>query len=331
MSQLPLNALRVFESVVRHGSFRAAADELCVSQSAVSHQIRHLEQWFDTPLFDRSGSRPQAMQRAEELADTLRHSLAQIRHACDRVQPRGTGSADLVIAAIPSVAVCWLIPQLSHFRQRHPDITIRIIYAFHGQALDIDDVDFAFVYADGEPDIAGTQAHYLMPGASVPVCSPAVAATLDTQKLLAASSDISFLHDSDTLGWQAWFRRAAGCEQSVPGAIYEDFNLLRAAVLSGQGVALCPPAMLQDDLRTGRLVRLSEVTVKDSWNYHVLEHAHSRGKAGSSSTFSDGRSTAMVRETGQSSARGRSDAVKLFKDWLFSIIPTDGRTNGPAD
>ncbi len=313
MSQLPLNALRVFESVVRHGSFRAAADELCVSQSAVSHQIRHLEQWFDAPLFDRSGSRPRALQRAEELADTLRHSLAEIQHACERARPRNSGSADLVIAAIPSVAVCWLIPQLSDFRQRHPEIATRVIYAFHGQALDLSDVDFAFVYADGKPNIPGTQAHYLLPGASVPVCSPAIAATLNGENLLSASNTLVFLHDSDTQGWQAWFRRAHDSDQSLPGPVFEDFNLLRAAVLAGQGVALCPPAMLQDDLHSGRLVQLSDISVKNSWNYYLLEHVAAGTHATSNPLDSTGANAHAPRATRHSEAAG------LFKQWLAEL------------
>lgn len=334
MAQLPLNALRVFESVVRHGSFRAAAEELCVSQSAVSHQMRHLEQWFDTPLFDRHGSRPQALPRAVELADTLRHALAEIQHACDRAKPRSNGAADLVIAAIPSVAVCWLIPQLSSFRQQHPDIAVRIIYAFHGQDLDMNDVDFAFVYANGEPQLANIQAHYLLPGASVPVCSPAIAESLADGGLLAADADIDFLHDADRQGWRAWFQRAAGSETSFCGPIFEDFNLLRAAVLAGQGVALCPPAMLQDDLRHGRLVQLSDIPVKETWNYYLLEHATADNNASSSPT-SDGalRSTPNSATNISSHAKPTSsvltppsgahpDAGSLFKQWLWGRIPT---------
>lgn len=309
MSQLPLNALRVFESVVRHGSFRAAAEELCVSQSAVSHQIRHLEQWFDTPLFDRSGSRPRALQRAEELADTLRHSLAEIERACERARPRISGSADLVIAAIPSVAVCWLIPNLADFRQRHPDVAIRIIYAFHGQALELADVDFAFVYADGQPRMAGIQAHYLLPGASVPVCSPAVATVLNATRSadtheeahLSANAEISFLHDSDQSGWQTWFQKAGATRSTLPGPVFEDFNLLRAAVLSGQGVALCPPAMLEEDLRAGRLVQLSDLAVKESWNYYLLEH--------------------MLTDQGDPAVSSATNAAVHFKRWLLDQVP----------
>ncbi len=317
MSQLPLNALRVFESVVRHGSFRAAADELCVSQSAVSHQIRHLEQWFDAPLFDRSGSRPQALQRAEELADTLRHSLAEIERACERARPRTSGAADLVIAAIPSVAVCWLIPQLSDFRQQYPDVTIRIIYAFHGQTLDLSDLDFAFIYADGEPRIPATRATCLLPGASVPVCSPSVAATLRGQDILTADN-ISFLHDSDTLGWQQWFRRAAAQERELPGAVFEDFNLLRAAALAGQGVALCPPAMLQDDLNCGRLVQLSNIMVKESWNYYLLEPTSSLNDSGVT-PIDDRPSTTPTVQPGHENER-RKEASRHFRQWLDGII-----------
>lgn len=310
MSQLPLNALRVFESVVRQDSFRAAAEELCVSQSAVSHQIRHLEQWFNGPLFDRGGSRPRALPRAQALADTLRHSLAEIEHACERARACDKRTADLIIAAIPSVAVCWLIPHLSQFRRQHPDIAIRVIYAFHGQTPEPGEVDFSFVYADGDPGLSGTRALCLLPGAGVPVCSPTIAASLDPNMPLTASSDTSFLHDSNNLGWQLWFRKATGTACILPGPVFEDFNLLRAAVLAGQGVALCPPAMLHDDLSSGRLVQLSDITVNDSWNYYLLEH--DRPGAISESTVIG------------------HNAARHFMDWMLTLVGQTGWTGASS-
>ncbi len=271
MAQLPLNALRVFEAVARLGSFIAAADALFVTQSAVSHQIRHLEDWLGAPLFDRRAGRPRLLPHGEDLARTLGLSLSEIAVACERAR-ESPAPQPLVIAAIPSVAICWLIPRLSAFRARFPDIEIRVIYAMHGRDIDFRDVHLAFVFADSTPTKTGVTARPFLPGASVPVCSPALVAGLGGQVLSGATIlAAGLLHDTDATGWQAWLHKAAADVPSqLPGPVFEDFNLLRAAALSGQGIALCPVAMIHDDLSTGRLIQLSSITVLDQFNYYLV-------------------------------------------------------------
>ena len=131
----PLNALRAFEAVVRSGSFAAAAGELHVTQSAISHQIKGLEQWFGAPLFDREGPRPRPLPHAQQLARSLSLGFDSINAAC-RAARGYSQTRPLVVAAIPSVAVCWLIPRLGSFRAAHPGVEMRIVYALHGQEID---------------------------------------------------------------------------------------------------------------------------------------------------------------------------------------------------
>lgn len=271
MAQLPLNALRAFEAVVRTGSFKAAADQLFVTQSAISHQIRHLEDWFGTHLFDRSGNRPQPLPQAQELARALSLSLSEIAAACQRMRDHRF-SQPLVIAAIPSVAICWLIPRLSSFRDAHPDIDIRVVYAMHGRDIDFRDVHLAFVFGRNPPDLPGVMAEPFLPGTSVPVCSPALAGRLAVQGDTGpAALSWQLLHDTDLTGWQRWFAKAGMPVQApASGPIFEDFNLLRAAALAGQGVALCPEAMIRPDLEAGHLQRLSTVSVMEEFGYFLL-------------------------------------------------------------
>lgn len=267
----PLNALRAFEAVVRCGSFRAAADELFVTQSAVSHQIRSLEDWFGKPLFIRDGNRLRPLPHADELARNLSLSFDAIHGACRRARDSRT-SRPLVVATIPSVAVCWLIPRLGRFRDEHPDIDIRIVYALHGQEIDFGDVHFAFVFAPTPPTSRGLEAHLFLPGASVPVCSPQLAARISVNDTARAILQLGLLHDTDHSGWQAWFARAGLHEPPAEsGLVFEDFNLLRAAALSGQGVALCPEAMIRQDLESRHLVRLSGITVLEDYGYYLLQ------------------------------------------------------------
>lgn len=269
----PLNALRVFETVVRAGSFSAAADELCVTQSAISHQIHALEAWFGAKLFEREGRRPLPLPHAVDLAASLSVSLADIRAACRRARESGM-SQPLVIAAIPSVAVCWLIPRLARFRAVHPEIDLRIIYAVHGQSIDFQDVHLAFVFSRGVPELPGVAATRFLPGISAPVCSPQLAARLGDAPTPAEIVALGLLHDSDLSGWRAWFDRAGlGDREVPPGTVFEDFNLMRAAALSGQGVALCPEAMIRPDLEAGHLVRLSGIQVLEDCGYYILSGA----------------------------------------------------------
>ncbi|WP_281825353.1 LysR family transcriptional regulator [Jannaschia rubra] len=273
MPKPPLTALRAFEAVARLGSFGAAAKALFVSQSAVSHQVRHLEDWLGRPLFDRRGPRPRLLPHGRDLARDLTLALGGIEAACDRARAQSESQA-LVIAAIPSVAVCWLIPRLPAFRAAYPDIPVRIVYSFFGHEIDVSTVHLAFVYAPTVPALTGMRTERFLSGASVPVCSPALidryGGTIPPGR---GFLDVGLLHDTDTSGWSAWFSRSGSTSPpTFEGPVFEDFNLLRAAALSGQGVALCPTAMIESDLAQGHLVRLSDVTVLEGFGYYLLSH-----------------------------------------------------------
>ena len=280
MAQVPLNAIRAFDAVVRTGSFKAAAESLCVTQSAVSHQVRHLEDWLGRPLFDRSGPRPRLLSEGEDLARVAALSLDGIAAACARLGPAGR-DGPLVIAAIPSVALCWLIPRLEGFRAAHPEVALRIVYAFHGQVIDFSEVDLAFVWSAG-PLTAdpGVEAELFLPGASVPVVSPLLAGR--------GIAGLPLLHDMDETGWRAWFARAG---EVAPvrweGPVYQDFNLLRAAAMAGQGAALCPRAMIGDDLAAGRLCQLSEVSVLEASGYYLLRGPKADRRGAAATAFRD--------------------------------------------
>lgn len=265
----PLNALRVFEAVARLGSFRAAADELCVTQSAVSHQVRNLEEFLGKFLFEREGNRTQLLPHGLDLANSLSASLQEIGAACDRTR---NSSQALVIAAIPSIAMCWLIPRLSRFSAAHPGIATRIVYAMHGQDINFHDVHLAFVFSRGKPTVPNADSQFFLGGQSVPVCSPALLNNLGRKPETDAEIlHLGLLHDGDHSGWKNWLQgRDAGDRAANLGATFEDFNLLRAAALSGQGVALCPLAMVRSDLDSGFLVQLSDRITTDGSDYYLL-------------------------------------------------------------
>jgi DNA-binding transcriptional LysR family regulator len=273
---IPFNALRSFEAVVRHGSFTRAAEELHVTQSAVSHQVKQLEAWLGSSLIDRETRAPRATPQGELLATVLANAFSDILNACRRARENvSTGS--IVIAVIPSVATCWLIPKMSGFRQLYPEISTRIIYAFHGHQIDFSDVDVAIIYATTPPRLPGKKSTRLFSGESAPVCSRTF---LDLHGPLDSVEQIgraTLLHDTNMQGWRQWFVKASGLKV-VPrdGPIYEDFNLLRAATLAGQGISLCPVSIIRDDLTSDRLVQLSDVTVLADTAYYLIEPQQAR-------------------------------------------------------
>lgn len=271
MPQPPLNALRVFEAVARTGSFQAAAEDLHVTQSAVSHQIKHLEQWLGAPLFDRSGRSPKLLPRAVALARELTMAFDGIDAACRRARPASSEGA-LVVAAIPSVAICWLIPRLPAFRALHPGIQLRVVYAHHGHEIDFTSTDVAFTFAEEQPVGEGILSRPFLSGRSVPVASRALIGTGLAEASAERLLELGLLHDTDLSGWKIWFARAnLSVPARLPGSIFEDFNLLRAAALAGQGVALCSQAMIQPDLAAGHLVQLSDISVLDEFDYYLTQ------------------------------------------------------------
>ena len=265
----PLTALRSFEAAARYGNFSQAADELCVTQSAVSHQIRQLEAWFGFELFTRNGRRITLSAKGSELATALAEAFGDIARTCRRISASDE-TPTLTVAAIPSVATCWLIPKLSDFWQRHPDVRVKLLYAIHGSPIDFQDIDIAIAYGTG--DWSGVEVTPFLNGDAKPVCSRQYLADkgpFDEPEYLV---DAELLHEQNRRGWENWFHNAGVEVEALPrGPIFEDFNLLRSAALAGHGVALCAPALLADDLESGRLVQLSDIAVQMNHDYYVLE------------------------------------------------------------
>ena len=291
VSRLPsLNALRCFEAAARSGSFSRAAEELNVTQSAVSHQVRQLEQWFGLTLFDRMGRQTMPTPKGQELARSLAEAFDIMAGACRRLQQSDGGPA-LTIAALPSFATIWLIPRLSQFFQDHPEISVKIVYAFAGHKIDFEEVDIAVLWGAGEWE--GCRSTRLLPGSTVPICNPIYLEKEGPFDVPQAILGKPLLHDTDRLDWQNWMRHA-GLKHAgpSPGPIFQDFNLLRAAALAGQGIALCPQRLIADDLASGRLVQLFDIDIKHDYAYSIIEPASGSGR--------------------------RSEALHTFKDWLLS-------------
>lgn len=286
MVQPPLNALKCFETVARLGSFKAAAQHLCVTQSAVSHQIKKVEDWLGGPLFDRLPQGVRLLQRGEALAQRLTLAFAEIENACTDL--RLDDQQPLVIAAIPSIAMCWLIPRLPDFRDAYPALDIQVIYARHQESPNFKLVHCAITYNRVMPSYPEVESHFFLSGDCVPVCRPNL---LDDRNRPPRDADafqaLGLLHDSDRSGWSEWLDQPG----PLPGPIFEDFNMLRTAVMSGQGVALCPLAMITRDIEAGHLIALSDEPRAMGSNYYI--------------------------STRQRAGRAMERKIAIFRDWAL--------------
>lgn len=286
----PLNALRCFESAARLKSFSRAAQELNVTQSAVSHQVRLLEDWFGVVLFERQGRQTVPTPRGENLASALAESFSIMQDACRQVKASNAGET-LTIAVLPSIATIWLIPKLDAFFQAFPQIPVKVVYSLQGQPLNFNDIDIAITWGPetSQPD----RVTRLFAGDTVAVANPALidrAGPFDKAHTLLHAP---LLHDTDRLGWQR-FMKKLGIRHVNPesGPVFEDFNLLRAAALAGQGLALCPQSLIKDDVHAGRLVQLfAGTSINEDLGYWLVEPENTEGRA---------------------------EAIAAFRSWIFA-------------
>ena len=263
----PLNAIRAFEAAARHLSFTKAADELAVTQGAVSHQVKTLEAWLGVQLFQRETRAIYLTREGQRFLPPVRDALDGIAEATRRLEVLDS-RGPLTVSAIPSFAAKWLLPRLAEFRARHPDIDVRI--SADDRLIDFarHDVDLAIRMGNG--DWPGLEVVKLMDEDLFPVCSPAL---LDGDPPLRRPEDLAhhtLLHDDMRQDWRAWLM-AAGVEGVDPtrGPGYTDSSMVIQAAVEGQGVALGRSALASADLAQGRLVKPFEVALPASFAYYV--------------------------------------------------------------
>lgn len=247
----PLRSLQVFEVAARHISFSRAADELGVTQGAVSRQVQELERWLGRELFRRSGPNLTLLPEGRALGEQVGASMKLLQGAIASVSPSG-GSEYVTLSMLPSVAAKWLAPRLGRFLQCHPDIDLRITATRQFVDFVREGVDGAIRYGRG--DWPGLTSEILAGESVMPVCSRAYANRVS----LTAPGDMlraTLIHSDIEEDWNAWFRFAGVQNAPAPrGLQFGDDAAMLEAVLADQGVALGRSILVEEDLATGRLV-----------------------------------------------------------------------------
>jgi DNA-binding transcriptional LysR family regulator len=294
LSSSTLVWLRSFEAAARHASFTRAAAELCVTQGAVSQQVRHLEVALGRPLFLR-GARALALTPEGERLQSVAHEAFRALDATLAQLRRAAGApCTVVLSCSPSFAMGWLTPRLGDFFREHPGIDLKVQGEFHGldaARMAREGIDAAVRFDPGRP-AAGLAARRILDEWLLPVASPTF---LDAHPGIRAPADLRpewLLHDASPWEgadefeeWSGWLRQAGAPLAGLPaGRRFNLSQLALAAAASGQGIALGRAALVLDDLAAGRLVDLFGLRTASPASYFLLmppgPSAASSGAAG---------------------------------------------------
>ncbi|WP_370277551.1 LysR substrate-binding domain-containing protein [Pontibacterium sp.] len=288
-----LKSLRVFESVARNQSFRRAADELCVTHSAVSHQIKQLEDELDVTLFNRTGRTISLTADGAYLYPVVRDNFDNLERACKYLrsskQPRS-----LTIQTYVTFGSTWFIPRLGDFQKRYPDIQVRNTISFVDVDFDRDDADIGIIM--GERSWSHWNYEYLFNLDIFPVCSPKL---LESGRLKTPDDLRNFPLINIDLAlddWPLWLK-AAGVDPDIAkdGPVLDNYLQAMEQVYDGEALVMARAPFIARDLKGGRLVKPFDVTVREPGTWYMVHP----------------KETSASRE------------IELFKQWLMEQIEQD--------
>src|SRR4051794_12301376 len=265
----PLNALRAFEAAARSESFTRAAEELCVTQGAVSHQVKALEATLGIKLFNRERQRLVITDAGREYLNVIRDALDRIAAGTERVLQRQNSGA-LTVSTSPDFAAKWLVNRLGRFAEAHPGIDLRISATMHHVDFAKEDVDLAVRHGDGK--WAGLDVVRFCSEELFPVCSPKL---LSGRNRLREPSDLlkfPLLHLDDRKDWAQWLEiaRVVVDAELSHGPILNRASMIIDAAVDGQGVALARTTLAAWDIINGRLVRPFATALRLSKSYWIV-------------------------------------------------------------
>ncbi|MFN3557948.1 MAG: LysR substrate-binding domain-containing protein [Brevundimonas sp.] len=290
LSGIPLASIRVFEAAARLKSFTRAAEELGMTQAAVSWQIKALEGRLGQSLFRRLPREVQPTEAGERLSSAATEAITLLRRAISDLT-----EADehiLSITTLATLASQWLAPHLGAFQLANPGLAVRL--DTNPGLLDLSREGFDVGIRSGNGDWPGLESQQIMPSVFTPLCSPAMAETLKLE-------NPSDLLEAPRIGmekeWAEWFAAAGLSEGRRPATrLTADYQVLEvAAALGGQGVALGSPIFFAREIKAGLLVRPFPQTVSFNTGYYLV--------------WPEGRR--------------RSSKIRRFREWLMSVADAD--------
>ncbi|MGV1752140.1 LysR substrate-binding domain-containing protein [Agrobacterium sp. CG674] len=286
----PLNALRVFDSAARHLSFTKAGEELGMTQTAVSYQIKLLEDFVGSSLFERKPRQLQLTENGKRLAPRVKDGLETLVEAVADLK-QSTGGT-LFIHTTPTFAARWLSRYLVSFQIENPDLAVRL-------ETSQDFVDFSGLNVDlairsGPGNWPGLKSHLLMRGGFTPMLSPSLADSIGGVKTPEDLLKLRIIDPTDPW-WTLWFKAAGIDDPSLQrtGSRMGAQTFEAAAAIAGQGVAILTPEFYTDEIALGRLIQPFDILSYEAANYWLVYPEN----------------------------RSRSRKIALFCDWIFSLVP----------
>lgn len=282
----PLNALRAFEAAARHLSFTRAAEELHVTQAAISHQVKALEERLGLPLFRRLPRRLILTEEGQALLPELRDAFGRMAQAIERISARDVGGM-LTVSSLTTIVLSWLVPRLPRFQAAQPDIDVRLMTSQRLVDFTREDVDVAIRFGDGK--WPGLKSEWMFGELLTPLCGKQLVEDVRTPEDLRQLPLIRTTEEE----WPIWFA-AAGIQgvETIRGPLFDSTKIAAQAAIDGLGVVMAPPALFLDDLAAGRLFQPFELTVSTGKSYWLVVPEAWAGRP----------------------------KIKAFRDWIFSEI-----------
>lgn len=287
IAALPLAALRVFESAARLLSFTRAAEDLRMTQAAVSYQIKVLEERVGAPLFLRRPRQVELTEVGARLAPVVSDAFERLRTGYD--EARGETRSVLALTSTSTFASHWLAPRLGLFQLKHPQIAVRLDTENRNRDFVREQVDVGI--RGGYGTWAGVAAHKLVPITFTPMASPALLERLGKPKRPSDVLRLPIIDTSD-IWWRIWFKQVGLAEDALQSHPQNDLgaqSLTASAALAGQGVAMLTPLFFQDALSRGALVQLFPDLGSDGQHYWLV----------------------------YALGRRNTPKIKVFRDWLL--------------
>ena len=292
---IPLNALRAFEAAARHRSFTQAAEELCVTQAAISHQVKSLEARLGVSLFRRSNRGLLLTDEGVALAPTLFESFGAIDRLFDQFESGGAEEV-LTVSAVGTFVLGALLERLPAFRAAYPLIDLRLLTNNNKVDLVAEGLDYAIRFGDGAWQ--GEEAELILRAPLSPLCTPT------TAKRLREPSDllrVPLLRSFRPQDWLIWFRTAGLENAPVRGPMFDSSLIMVQAAMRGAGVALAPYGLFRREIDSGQIVRpfATEIDVDGYWLTRLK-------------------------------SRAPTPAMRAFRAWLVEAVATCGAVEVPG-
>jgi LysR family transcriptional regulator, glycine cleavage system transcriptional activator len=285
----PLAAIRCFEAAARHQSFTRAAEELGMSQAAVSYQVKLLEERVGSPLFSRGARGVTLSDAGRRLAPAVSEAFTQIRAAFEDLSETAEGI--LRITALSTFATNWLVPRLGTFQAKHPAIAVSLDVS--NEVLDLARGEVDIGLRSGHGEWPGLASHPLMPAAFTPMLSPRLLERHGPLKEPADLLQLPLIDPTDEW-WMDWFAEAGVPAPDLSGRTgirVLNQQLAGRAALAGQGAAILMPAFFADELASGLLLQPFPIVRQTSDTHYWLVY---------------------------SEARRRSPKIRAFRDWILA-------------